>query len=1121
MEQLVRLFDRLALMALVAVLLGSVFATASAAPTPASTTYTLTGYVDQPGGASAAPVPAGVTVDLVSAATGTVYKAVTAVGGVFSFSGGNTGNTLGPGYWKLVVPTEANVSVTGCGKCAVLPLHQNPTFSYYTYAELTSKTFATVISDVAVYPYNATLNGTVMQGAQTVTGVKVNLLDANFNGLILSNTTTNASGEFSLKAPFGSWLLQSIHVSGSDTFTNTTAVTISKNLPPHVNPVLSGYSISGWINSTSGRVPATGNATLFDPTNGLIYSVGTPAGGYYSLPTYLAGFSHGPQNFDVVLGANGYGTTWYPVTVSSATPITRNVVVNPLGASSMGVYTTVLNFTGINPLTGKGTATVSTAAVLGNDSVVPSLPNASVGQLWAQLGLDFNHSIAFPEAAKIAAVQAYFQDRGPFFLATQAGLELNTTTFTALHGAQTLASFASTCASFCGLSSAAHLAYNWSQTYTLNGTLAKNASSYTIGFTYQHPASSSLVYNYSVVLPSGYVLSAGTSAPVHTTLTPTGPAGTWSSFVLSSTASSTASAAAKFTIVRAATVTPVVNVTSANFTFSSANVLNESENNYTVVLGLNEPATFSAANSKYGTSTNGSLFTWNFGDGNISNTTNETFNHTYTHVTPTTNFPDGPGNYSGSLTITTSGGQSNTTNFYVWVVASSPTAVLASNATAAEMKVAGSTPYLELNWSTQLSFNANSSTVPTGNVLSIAAYSLVATKHVHKAANFTVASGATVGANWSVDFSPPQTMGTGHYLHAAKVGVTTISPFFGWEYNLTLTVWSGTGTESNTTLAILISDTQAPTSAFTVLNGAGKAISGTSIVEAKNGTAKVELNAASAVDPNNGTISNFNWHISNNNNSSLFHVVKNYTSVKPYPTFWLAPEPTPYTINLTVTDAAGNTANHTMSLTVTANATTRPIMSASTLTGPTSLTQGKSATFWLNVTNSGGSGSTAKFVNVTWYVISAAGGGSKRYISASTTFYNYSAGSVVLSSAVHGTLKSLGANKTVRAEMSWSPSFTGNYVLYANVTASNVYVPDEKGGSNVASLSVGIHANPTTQLIEYGGIAAAVIVAIGLLIWWTRRPARRAGGSAKSTGRGGLERGSKKPGTDESDDEGT
>jgi hypothetical protein len=255
------------------------------------------------------------------------------------------------------------------------------------------------------------------------------------------------------------------------------------------------------------------------------------------------------------------------------------------------------------------------------------------------------------------------------------------------------------------------------------------------------------------------------------------------------------------------------------------------------------------------------------------------------------------------------------------------------------------------------------------------------------------------------------------------------------------------------------------------------------------------------------------WNITNGNNSSLTHTMTK-TSATPYPTVTLAPETNAYTINLTVYDLAGNHANATHPLTVSTNATVRPIMSAANFTGPTTLTQGSSYTFWLNVSNSGGPKSVAHSVNVTWYLLPPSGSGSKKYISSTTVFYTYTKGVVNASSAVQGTYANLSVNKTIRAQITWTPSASGNFILYANITASNEFASNYHGGSNVASMTITIHVNPTTEALEYGGIGAAVVVAIVALIWWYRRPARK-GGATKSASKTGLERGPRKADEDD------
>ncbi len=1086
--------------ALVVVLssLAAILGTASAA----TTSYTLTGYVDQPTGLSGPPVPAGVTVDLISGATGAVYTTTTGAGGEFTFTTSSTSGALVPGYWGLSVPPAGNVSLTGCRPCGILPENQNPTWATYNETDLTNANYSTVLTNVAVHLYNSTLNGTVTQNSGTVSGASVRLLAPQYNGFALANNTTNATGFFSLKVPYGTWVLSITHTSGSTTYSNTSSITISKPIPTPIAPVLRSYFLSGRMLTATGYVPTAGNATMWDATNGYLYTTSTPPGGYYSFSTYPAGFNTtSPQTFDVILAAIGYQTTWYSQSVKNTTPISKSVTLKSVTNSSLGLVDTTLDFSAINVTSGTGSLVVKTAASLGNETVLPGLPNDTVGQLWAQLGLDFNHSLSIPAATVTGAVKSWFVDRGPFFPAVQAATAINGTKFLA-PTIQAAPTFSTGCSSYCGLSSSANLSYAWSSTYTLNGTIPKNASSYSISFGFAHPTTSAELFNYTVVLPSGYVLAAGTTAPAHSALVGSGPNGTWTKFTLESKPAPTASATATFSIVKLANLEANVTAKVANSTFSSANILNSTHGNYTFVVGVGQNVTFSAANSTYVSGTNGTQFAWEFGDGGKYTTTNVTTNHTYTTATPA-NTPD-----VGSLTIRSSGNRTNSTPFYVYVMSNTPApkAVITSNATTAETKTAGSTTYLYVNWSTTLHFNASMSSEPSPNVWSIASFHLHA-KGFNQSANFSVASGAKFAANWTVQFN-----GAGAYLSDGNVSDTLV-PIKGWQYNMTLTVWTGTGSSASTSLVILVNDTQPPSPSFTILTLGGTAVSGSGITEASNGTATIRLDAENSTDPNNGSISNYYWKITNDNNTSRAQY-RNVTSVKPsgaYPTFTLKPESTAYTINLTVTDLNGNKANTTKPLTVSPNSTTRPILTAENLTGPSSVTAGKPTTFWVNVTVGGGSKAYAANLNVTFYLLSSSGSGSPRYIAGSpgsVVFYGYYGNGTVNSTVLaSGTIGKLALNKTVRAVVTWTPGVTGNFLLYANATASNEFVGNY--GSNVISMSISVHPNPTTELIEYGGISLAVLVVIGVLIWYYRRPRRPAGAKPSSSSRSGLERGSR------------
>jgi hypothetical protein len=1107
-KQLVHRAHRAALVALVLVVLASSLASIPGAR-GASPNYALNGYVHQPGGA---PVPAGVQVDLVSRSTGTVYTTTTfGGGGQFSFSSASTSGALAPGYWGLWVPTQTNASFVGCKPCAALPQNQNPSFSFLNSTALTTTRYPTVLGGVTVLAYTDTLSGTVTSGGNPVAGANVQLLDPAYNDLVLGNNSTVASGAYNFKAPLGTWVLQATQPGPLPNYSNKTRVTIS-NPTTTQNLVITKYLVSGtMLTTTGGPVPSSGNATLYDGYNGYIYSYATSPGGYYALGTYPGNFTSGSQSFEAILSSVGYSTTSYPLLVSSGTPVLRDVTLPTVLPSQLGVYNTTLDFSGFNVPAGSGNLSVQTVASLGNDTVLPNLPNATVAQLWAQLGLDFSHSLSFPSSA-LSSVYAWANATGPFFPAVQAATVINGTPFVGPTAPEKLAGESSSCSGTCGLSSGASLSLHWSEKYALNATVFKNSSTYTLGFNFRHPSSYE-VYNYTVVLPTGYVLQADTAPPADARLVAAGPGGTWTKFTLTSLPSPIAGGTFPFTIVKYTGLTAVVNASIPSyFAFSTHNVLNETKGNYTVEVGVGQNVTWSALNSIYPTGSNGTKFVWAFGDGGTATSAQATTYHSYANASGAT--PD-----TGSLTVTSSGGLTDSTMFHVWVASGPVTAGIASNATANETKSVAGTTYLFVNWSTNLAFNATLSTAkvsPTATVpgvLSVASFSLVA-KGFKQTANFSVGQGGNFSSPDTVQF-----LGAGSYLTSGTVNGAAV-PFKGWQYNLTLTVWSGTGQSARTTLVVLVNDTEKPAPAFQILNAAGKAVSGSGLIAGSNMSALVQLNGANATDPHNGSLVRYYWLVTNSGDSSV-HKGNNTTSVRPYPKFWLAAETSVYTVNLTVWDLNGNKAWTTQSLTVTVNSTTSPIMGAYNLTGPSKLTDGTSSTFWVNVTVGGGAKSVASNIQVTWY-FTTPGGTSRTLIAgspASVKFYNYTSPGVPNSLPfATGSVASLAFNKTVRAVVSWTPVVNGNYQLYANITASNEFAGDYPAGTNVATMPITISPNPTTQLLEYVAIAAAVIVVLLLIVFYYRRRSGR-GGAAKTSGRAGLERGGKHPAEDREDED--
>jgi len=417
-----------------------------------------------------------------------------------------------------------------------------------------------------------------------------------------------------------------------------------------------------------------------------------------------------------------------------------------------------------------------------------------------------------------------------------------------------------------------------------------------------------------------------------------------------------------------------------------------------------------------------------------------------------------------------------------------------------------------------LRFNASRSTAkisptaPVPGVLSVASYAVVA-QGFKASQNFSVGQGANFDSNYSYQF-----LGAGvYYTNHTTIGGNPVF-FKGWQYNITLTVWDGTGQSGTTSLIVLVVDTQKPTSSFQVLNSAGKAVSGSGVVTASNLTAKVQLNGANATDPNNGSITNYYWHITNAGNTSV-NIGINQSTVKPYPTLWLPPQTKPYTINLTVTDLNGNTGYTTQALSVTVNSTTAVIMAASHLTGPSTLNAGNSYTYWVNITAGGGTKSVALNVQVSFYLTSPSGT-TRTYIAGtpgSVVFYNYVGGVVNSTPLSRGSVASMPYNSTLRATISWSPVSTGNFVLYANVTASNEFAGNYVSGPQ---MSITVNPNPTTQLLEYAAIIVAVVVVIVAIVFLYRRRTHRTTTTvSRTTSRSGIERSRSSKTEDDDDDE--
>ncbi|MCI4337342.1 MAG: PKD domain-containing protein [Thermoplasmata archaeon] len=1105
---------RAALWALVLLLLvGGLAASIPGAWASSTPTYTLTGWVEQP--LTTAPVPAGVTVDLTSQATQTTFTALTqsssgVASGQFTFSSSSTGNALTPGWWSVSVPAQARLHLVGCNPCAILPANPGPTSYLLNASALTSSSYPVYVPNVSVLPYTTQLFGNATNGGNPAVNASVQLLAPQYSSLVLANATTNRTGSFNFSAPAGSWVLRTLVPTSPSQF-DFQWVNVSGTRMT-VDPVINGYVVYGHVNqrtAPSAHVPNGGNATLIDLANMDLYSYPITPGGFYSVGTYPGNFSSGPENFDVVLSVLGYGTMYYPLTVNALPSGTPHDVLAPaIGTPSN--YTTTLDFS-----RGFSNLSVNTSALLGNDSVFPQLPNASVGQLWTQLALDWSHNLTFSSADN-GAVGAWIQSQGPFFPAPQAGASVNGVSF-GVNNNFTYA-YTPTCAGGCGLTSNAAITLGYQAKYNTSSTVSSGLKNYTLNFNYKHP-SHAQAYNYTVKLPAGYVLSAGAAAapPAGSRLVASGPAGTWTSFTLVSQPYSSASSSASLPIVKFGNVTAIVNVSVANFAFSQQNTLNQTRNNYTVIVGTGENVTFSAANSTFPSGTNGTLFKWAFGDSSTKSVPSVTTYHSYASA----------GKYAGTLMITSSGGGNSETNFTVYVGSSTPTARISVNST---LISANGVNYTLVNWSTTLHFNATTSTSSLGagapsGVVSVANWN-VSAHSFYTRANYTASSGAHAkDANYTYTFT-----GAGLYLSTTTINGVTVN-FLGWQYNVTLQLWDAGGHYATSKMVVLVRDTQKPVPVVSLLNSASKGITASGLIEsASNHTAEVQLSAANSTDPNNGSLTWYNWTVTNPVDTAISggKYDFNQSSLAGFklparPVYWLAPQSKAYVVNLTVTDRAGNHAYKTASVSVSVNVSLRPVLSVSNLTAPSTMTDGSSYTIWANVTNTLGTNSTAQNVSVLFYLLPPSGSGSPISLGGSpgsVQFFNYTTNTTIASAPFATGLAKLPYNVTVRAVMSFTPARTGTWDLWVNATASNEFVANYAQGANLAHTQVTINQNPLQLYEEYGAIAlVAIVVIVAIVLYWRARGRPRSGGTSKSSGSGKSGGSDSKGRKDDEDDE--
>lgn len=1043
--------------------------------------------------ASSTPAPAGVNVTLFQKGSDLLCNATTTLGGQALFLS-SAACDLTPGWYTAQVPAQVDRAVSPAQY--IVP-SQSTRDTFYASASTLASGGPIDLSGLSSLLLSSTIRGNVNASGHPVSGAVVEIRDPSQNGFVLSNGTF--SGTYSLPAPVGTWTVYAqANIPGASTprYNFTRAVVSSAGATTWTNLSITNYLVQGYLVPTTGyAITNNTNVTLFDLSTGGVYHSSSTSGNFFQAGTYaslLAGNPGTPgTQFLMFLSPQGYETATQYLKVSAAGPtLSLSVPVTADGTHPPTAEATTIAFP-----QNFSTADVTSQVTRTAGSTFVSLPNASVGNLYAQMALDFGSPPAVnASSAEFTAFQNWLASSGPVYPADVMGLAVNGTNFVETGNFHLNYTSVPTDTNF---DSNQALGYRTTENYTLGTALKPSYSSYQLTLGFRYPVSNEAL-NYTVVLPPDYVLGAHASAPLGTVLTPAGPGGTWTAFTLSALHSPgpELNSTAQFTAYRFQNVSAIVNVTSSNFAFSSHNVLNSSRANYTVVVGAGQNVSLSAANSLIPSAFNVTAYRWTFGDGTPGvNTTNVTVYHTYAKG----------GSYPGSLTLVANGGQTSVVSFKVLVDSVPPTPQIATNASAVDwLNGAHTLGVTYVNYSTSLRFNATGSTdalysgASVPGVIADAIWNISAGP-TYASYNYSLGAGARVLANVTYAF-----LGAGPWLNHTVINGTTYATK-GWVYRVSETLFDSGGNRANATLWVLVNDTQKPDAIGSLQNSKGQNV--TTLVEGGNETAQVTLIDKYSHDPGNGSIAAYRWTVNNSKGSGFTPRYFNATT-DVAPSVWLPAAQGTYSFNLTVTDLAGNTATTILPLTVSPNRTLRPVLQVSNFTTPTSLTAGSSYTIWTNVTNAGGNSSVAENVTVTFYLTSPGVTDHRALVGGApgaVRFYGYTNGVVNGTVAFTG-LATLKHNQTLRAEVTFTApgNLTGSRALWTNATATNEFPGDYVGGANLAQISVSVNPSPTNQYLEYGIVAAVGILIIVLVYFAYRRRARGStSGSGKGSGRGG------------------
>jgi len=989
-------------------LLVSVATTANAV----SPTVTVSGTVQTTDGDFA---PEGLTVKLYSFAKGEVVSTTnTKVGGFFMFS------TV-PGYYKLIIDSQRKVN------SVYLSAASEP-FGVFT--QNVEKEITVEKKDI-----NAYVNGTITlgTGASFTTNATVRIVDLehNYYEEMLSygqfdnttNTTNPRVQEFNISFYPGKYNLIVEYPEYAPSFNKTVILTENEGTTESVT--LYKTYIKGLLRDADGNILTNVTHTtisLIDKGTQCVFTKEITDSPYFEIGAY-------PGDFVLVVCADGF-TPYINTSVSMSDGILtiKDAKVKPLTKTQI---LSDFNLTSMNNLS------AVTRVKMNPYTTLPWFKMGNTGLIRLQIDFVFGNKDFKLSQSELDAFKAYIEKAGPLYVPNQFGFEINNTAFTNVSGYTISVKDAGiTNASVpVDVNTDAPIYINYTYKFTADAKINESdVYECTFGYAYDTIMQD---YQYRITLPAGYVLTDNT---FDRNVVDLAPVDNWQVFTIDPKTSGNAAVdTATMKFEKFSDVQPVINVTAEYW--GDHNVLNDTYENYTVIVKTDENVTFSAQNSRIPVG-NITKYIWDFGDGNTNETENITVNHTYS--TPAENL-------KVKLTVVGSGGQTNSTTMTLHVDGVTPKPVINING--------NNTTYVWSNVTTALVFNGSFS---TDAITKNDENGTILKWEWNFGDNTTVTETLD---NRMYNISHTYLGGEVPYVNSTTLNISgkSIAVKACWIYNVTLNVTDVAGNWANTTVVVIVNDTEEPVPVIKIRDMDGTET--TSVIEMTN----ITLNANESYDPHGGTIVKYNWTIEKNG--------VNYTQYETNNTTYTIAgglEPGDWNITLTVYDYAGNAKNTTRVLNVRLNTTARPDLEIQNVTLPDKFEVGVTSKITVIIKNIGGENSSAVLKYLSFTLIS--GDGSTKEVGNITSF-TYPNGTA------------LKYNESITVEFQWTPDTAGTFTLNVSVYSDNEYYTYTD--NNVMKKEITVNEAAWKTYAMYGGGIAAVIIALLVIYYISRR--RKAG----------------------------